>query len=248
MLTVTTIAKKKYNLPGKPAPFTKGTTTLALGVGFGRDDYGYYSGANALPVFSLSMDHGIINNAGPGNIGIGGILAYTSATYNYSGGYYSNAYKETWANYFIGVRGTYHLTLLKDKNNKFDPYAGVSIGVRVETYNNNYNNNSTVTDKLKTTPYHFEGIFVGAKYNFTSAMGVYAEAGYDISLLRVGLNFNMGGNKGQVKADNKKVKETAAKEDKVDEDRDEDEKDDADKKKEEKKEEKPAKAKKAKKK
>ncbi|MES1223214.1 MAG: hypothetical protein ABUT20_47410, partial [Bacteroidota bacterium] len=80
---------------------------------------------------------------------------------------------------------TYHLTVLKDKNNKFDPYAGVTLGARIYQYKNSYG--SSYTDN---SVYPTFGAFVGAKYNFAKSFGAFAELGYDISFARIGVCFN----------------------------------------------------------
>jgi hypothetical protein len=139
----------------------------------------------------MMYDQGFFEDVGPGTIGIGGVIGYKSSHYDYTYAYVHNSpvkYKKTYTNFIIGVRGTYHLTILKDKNNKFDPYAGVTIGVRIFTHNNNdpydtyvYNYNSV---------YPVAGAFIGAKYNLTPRFGFFGEAGYDISLLRIGFNIN----------------------------------------------------------
>jgi len=160
------------------APFVKGSKTLGLSAGFGIG-YNYISGYSGLPAFALTYDQGFFENIGPGNIGIGGIIAIKTAHYKYSGGS-----KATWNNYFVGVRGTYHLTILADRNNKFDPYAGITVGARIYRYNDNY---SHYTDN---SVYPVAGAFVGAKYNFASIFGAFAELGYDISFARAGICFN----------------------------------------------------------
>lgn len=169
---------------GKEAAFVKGSKTLGFAVGFGVD-YNYYGSVTPLPAFGFVYDQGIINHAGPGTIGVGGLLAFKSAHYNYG-----NGYKATWTNVVFGVRGTYHLTLLKDKNNKFDPYAGVTLGIRIYKYKDTY------YDHLGYNPYNYNsaypvaGAFVGAKYNLSKHFGAFTELGYDISFFRIGLNAN----------------------------------------------------------
>ena len=179
---------------GGEAPFVKGSNTIGISIGAGVD-YGYgtrfgghYSNH---PAIAVSYDHGIINNVGPGTIGIGGVFGFKSSTYKYS--YYTSNvngyrnYKDTYTNFIIGVRGTYHLTLLADKNNKFDPYGGITIGFRI--FDHNYD--GPVKDPYKyNSVYPIAGLFVGAKYNFVPNFGAFAELGYDISLFRVGVNFN----------------------------------------------------------
>jgi hypothetical protein len=114
------------------------------------------------------------------------MIGIKTAHFDYANG----GYKSRWNNYIIGVRGTYHLTVLKDKNNQFDPYAGIMLGVRIYRYKDTY------YDSFGSNPYSYknlyfvQGAFIGAKYNFKSSFGVFAEAGYDISLVRLGLNVN----------------------------------------------------------
>jgi hypothetical protein len=167
---------------GGDPPFVKGSKSLGLSVGAGIE-YDYYGDYHALPAIALTYDQGIINNVGPGTIGIGGIAAVKTAYYNYKSG----GHRARWNNYFVGVRGTYHLTLLAGRNNKFDPYAGVTAGVRVLDYKD---------DSFVNNPHDYRnvdpvvGAFVGAKYNFARSFGAFAEVGYDISYGRVGIAVN----------------------------------------------------------
>lgn len=172
--------------------FDKGDNTIGISMGVGVN-YGYYADAVSVPAITLLYDHGSFSEVGPGTIGIGGIVGFKTSHYNYPASY--GDYEARWTNYIIAARGTYHLTLLKDKNNHFDPYAGVVIGVRINNYTDTYNDyyyNTYHThyrsDVSNANP--VGGVFVGAKYNFTKAFGAFAELGYDISILRVGLNFN----------------------------------------------------------
>jgi hypothetical protein len=169
---------------GNESAFGKGSKTLGLAAGLGVD-YGYYSGYKSLPAFTLIYDQGFWEDVGPGNIGIGGMVGIKTAHYNYPNG----GYKSTWNNYIVGIRGTYHLTILKDKNNQFDPYAGIMLGVRIYKYKDTYYNNRNNPYNYKSL-YFIQGAFIGAKYNFKKSFGVFAEAGYDISLVRFGLNVN----------------------------------------------------------
>jgi hypothetical protein len=166
---------------GKDPAFDIGDKTIALSIGFGADySYNYYDGYAPviLPAFGVSYDQGIIE-AGPGVVGIGGIIVGQFS--HYDGPYGINA---TYANYVIGARGTWHLSILKDKNNKFDPYGGVLIGLRFFNYSETYDHYSS------TSVNPAFGLFVGAKYNFAEHVGAFAELGVDVSLLRFGLNFN----------------------------------------------------------
>jgi hypothetical protein len=178
---------------GQNAPaFDKGDNTIGIGVGVGGsshnnyNSYGYaYSGSYVnLPAFFLVYDHGTFPEVGPGTIGIGGTIAYR---YSYLSDY--GDYDVNWTDMVIGARGTYHLTLLKDKNNHFDPYGGVLIGMRFESYNNTlYDDIDNSYDAHRVFPE--AGVFVGAKYNFTKNFGAFAEFGFDFPNVKIGLNFN----------------------------------------------------------
>lgn len=176
-------AQKKKSTGGKRAAFEKGDNTIGIGLGFGVE-YNYYGNVVSLPSFVATFDHGMIGNVGPGTIGIGGIVGLKMAHYDYN-----NGYKARWTNTIIGARGTYHLTILKEKNNKFDPYAGVMVGFRILSYSDtyyDYTNNRYDASRV----YPATGLFVGAKYNFTPSFGAWSELGYDVAFFKLGVNFN----------------------------------------------------------
>ena len=171
--------------------FDKGSSTIGLGLGAGIN-YGYYNGGVA-PAMSIYFDHGFFGDVGPGTIGIGGILGYKSGRYDYGYG----GYEYKWSSTIVAVRGTYHLTILKDKNNHFDPYAGVVLGVRINQYTDTYedyyyNNYHTHYRPNEASADAVRGVFIGAKYNFTHFFGVFVEAGSDLSIITGGINFNFG--------------------------------------------------------
>lgn len=152
---------------------------IGLGVGYG---YGFGGALKASPAVSLSLEKGIIEGVGPGVIGVGGLVGYKGYHYDYAG----TDYKAKWNNIIVLVRGTYHYDLLQ--NNKLDTYAGVSLGVRVERYKNTY---SDVLGGNYDSSYGGAtaegGIFLGARYFLTDNLGAFAEAGYDMSYLKLGL-------------------------------------------------------------
>lgn len=176
------------NAQGGEPPFVKGSNTIGASLGFGVDygyAYGSYGSYTPLPAIAFTFDHGSFEKVGPGTIGIGGVVGFKTARWK------GNGYKETWTNYIIGARGTYHLTLLADKNNKFDPYAGITIGFRIfdHNYDDGIYGNGVYHEKYNTV-YPIAGAFIGAKYNFADSFGAFAEVGYDISLARIGICFN----------------------------------------------------------
>lgn len=184
----TVFAQKKkdvqVNNTAYGTPFHKGSSTLAIGLGFGHGYGNYYGSVTRTPAFLAYFDHGIVDNLGPGNLGIGGIIAYSGARYEYNRG------EARWSHVIVGLRGTWHLTILADKNNKFDPYAGAMAGIRHQTYHDDYPPNSTARDIKETRTYPTGGLFVGAKYNFTPSFGAWSELGYDVAFFKLGINFN----------------------------------------------------------
>ena len=180
VLTFNSLAQKSNE--SDVAAFSKGNSSIQVASGFGVT-YDYYGSYVSLPALTVAYDLGIFNHAGPGNIGVGGMVGIKWA---YSTG---KTYDATWLNYIIAARGTYHLTLLK--NEKFDPYGGVIIGVRIYDYKDSYfNQNNYKNPNSYNRVYPVTGVFVGAKYNFTKVFGGFVELGYDVSLARVGFSLN----------------------------------------------------------
>lgn len=186
-LATSLFAQKKDVKTSAETPFHKGSSTLALGLGLGGVSYNYYGSVNRAPAAMLYFDHGIKDNLGPGNLGVGGMVGYTAARYKYASG----GYKATWSNVVVALRATWHLTILADKNNKFDPYGGVMAGLRFFGYKDTYYENMGIANPYSyNSVYPMAGLFVGAKYNFSSNFGAWSELGYDIAFLKLGINFN----------------------------------------------------------
>lgn len=162
--------------------FGMGTIAANLGAGFGIG-YSYYGSVTAMPALSLSVERGSIEGVGPGIIGIGALVGYKGYTYKYS---YGN-YKASWNNYMVAVRGTYHYNILEVP--KLDTYAGLSLGVRVQTWKDTYwDSNPGYSGSFNSSSaYITSGIFAGARYMFTNNLGAFGELGYDMSYLKLGL-------------------------------------------------------------
>ncbi len=150
---------------------TKGRDKF-LNAGIGLATYT----AGGVPI-GTSLEVGINNN-----ISVGGFLDY--ARHNYKSG----GYKLNYNFFYFGARGSYHLAgLVRDNSTglgKFDPYAGLSVGVRTAWYSDNQNEETVNND-----PYAgglFVGMHIGSRYMFTPKVGGFAEVGYGVSALRLG--------------------------------------------------------------
>ena len=170
-------AKKKKS---KYRPFEEGSRTWGLSVGSGID-YDYYGDAVSLPAYAITYDRGVWDHVGPGTIGIGGIIGWKSAYYDYD-----NGYRATWNNYIVGARVSYHFVL---SNPRLDPYVGLMLGVRFVAYEDNYYS-GIANPYAYSSYYDVAGPFAGIRYNLGRHFNVYAELGYDITIFRAGIGFN----------------------------------------------------------
>ncbi|MFM9422208.1 MAG: hypothetical protein RIR06_669 [Bacteroidota bacterium] len=171
--------------------FNVGSKNLNLGIGFGGYlSYSSVGDFSSSPTLFASYDQGIIDNIGPGTIGIGGFAAFKTASYNYD---YFSGYRDSgrWTDLVIGARGTYHYPLDVDK---LDVYGILNLGLVMETYKytttypgivaSNYNYNDS---------FLYYAINVGATYQVSPKFGVFAEVGYDIAWLKAGINLKPTG-------------------------------------------------------
>ena len=140
---------------------------LNVGVGLAA----YYGGGLPLGA-SFEVD-------AKNNISIGGSVDYLRYGYN------SGGYKWNYTFVYAGARASYHLgELLNVGNDKFDPYAGATLGFRYAGYRDSYGYNDYVS------PYNsgiYLGIHLGGRYMFSEKVGGFAEVGYGVSALRLGV-------------------------------------------------------------
>jgi len=164
--------------------FDKGDMVLSFGLGLGSTYVGgwnnYYK-VSVPPIF-VAGDFCIREDLGPGNLGVGGILAYSAYKYHYTFGLYD--YGTKYSTFIIGARGSYHFVDLVDK---LDLYGGVVIGAKIISHTDfgdddladdySYNNSGVVYD-----------LFAGARYYFADNFGVMAELGYGIAWFKFGVS------------------------------------------------------------
>ena len=161
--------------------FDKGSSGINAGIGLGP---GYYGGGYGF-AFGVngSYEYGIVKipmgDKLHGVIGIGGLAGISWTT--------STAYSGDWhyTNWTIAARGTYHFIFM----DKFDPYAGIMLGVWGFTEKRKGNGTEpwTASSNIQFEP----AFFVGARYYFTDSFGVYAELGYLLNVLNIGVTFKI---------------------------------------------------------
>lgn len=154
------------------AQYAQGDKLLNVGVGLA----GYYGGG--LPL-GASFEYGITPE-----ISVGAQIDFYTWSYNY--GFGLGKYRYTFIP--VAVRGSYHVNeLLNLNNDKVDLYGGVQLGYYISSYsgdgfagtgfNNAYGNQVLF------------GIHLGGKYYFKPNLGAFAEVGYGVSAVKLGVAF-----------------------------------------------------------
>ncbi|MDR1499901.1 MAG: hypothetical protein LBI58_02865 [Tannerellaceae bacterium] len=145
--------------------FAKGASIVNIGVGLGAN----------IPVeasYEYSVVDGLIDGDN-GSVGIGGYLAYYGHSESFIGG------KLSYNDIVIGARGAFHYQFV----DKLDTYAGLMLGYDVASSKWSGSGAAVSASGSAFAP----SVFVGARYYFTPAVGAYAEMGYGIAYLSVGV-------------------------------------------------------------
>jgi hypothetical protein len=170
-----------FTLNAQTSTFKQGDVVISAGLGLGAN-YGAFWGSyykTSVPPIFISGDYCLREHLGPGNLGIGGILAYSAYKYEPSPDW---GYK--YSDLVIGVRGTYHFSELVDK---LDLYGGLSLGGEIIT-DKGYGDYSGFAYTANSSSALVE-VFAGARYYFADNIGVMGELGYGIAWLKLGVSF-----------------------------------------------------------
>ncbi len=156
------------------AQYDAKTSVASVGIGVGSS-LGSFTYGSQSPAMSLQYEHGI-HQAGPGVISGGVYLGYK--TYSYT---YANDYKAKWDYVIVGLRGAYHYTGFDIP--KLDVYGGIMISYNALHYSDSYYNG--VYNYGSKAGF---SIYAGGKYFFSNHLGAFAELGYGVAYLNVGLS------------------------------------------------------------
>lgn len=160
-------------------PMTKGVNVAQVGIGLGGWTTGYTT--SETPVIILTYEKGIKDNFGPGNLSVGGSIAYKSGRI---GGFDFGA--SDWTYTYLGIvgRASWHPHFVKSE--KFDAYTGLSLGY----YLINSDFESAYYGDLDFSEGGVElGIHIGGRYNFSEQFGAFAELGFGLGVLNVGVAY-----------------------------------------------------------
>jgi len=152
--------------------YRQGDGILSVGIGFGLAS-GTIGGLGDLgggfgPI-SLGYE-AIVSDSRSGSFGVGALVGARLGTGVLS------------ANRFtIMGRAAYHFNVSRE----FDLYAGLGLGVHIQTWKLELLGMST---SESTTSFAY-GLFFGGRYYISDAMALYAELGYGVTFVNIGLAF-----------------------------------------------------------
>jgi hypothetical protein len=156
--------------------FSKGDNNINLGVGIGST-LGGTGYATSTPPLSISYERGIIDNLfdDKSSLGLGAYLGYASNKWSAANYYWKNNYT------IFGVRGALHYQLV----DRLDTYAGLMLGY--ESISSSVSGEGSgvapVSSGLGLS------LFLGGRYYFSDNIGAFAELGYGIAYLQLGVSF-----------------------------------------------------------
>ncbi|WP_026951404.1 hypothetical protein [Algoriphagus mannitolivorans] len=166
--------------------FAKEDKVISLGVGIGSS-LGSFNYSSQIPALSLVYEQGIATVGETGVISLGGYIGYKSFGYKTSSNGFNSESK--WNYTILGARGAFHFSQIQ--NEKLDLYAGVLLSYNLLSYS--YEDNSGFNTGANGSYGNSTGLtlFGGARYFFTDKLAGFAELGYGISYLNVGLSVKL---------------------------------------------------------
>jgi hypothetical protein len=159
--------------------YAVGTNAILGGIGLGSDLGSGFTYGSQSPALSLQYERGLWE-FGPGVISLGGYIGNKTYTNNYF--VTSNPYNYKVSYTTIGARGAYHFTGLDVDN--LDLYGGLMLAYEAASLSYNqpgYSGLGGYGSKVDL------GIYVGGRYYFSSHIGAFAELGYSVAILNIGL-------------------------------------------------------------
>jgi hypothetical protein len=153
-----------------------GTNVVSAGIGLGSS-IGDFTYGSQTPGISVQYERGLWK-AGPGVISLGGYVGFKSFSYDYAS--YGDNFDYKWNYTIIGVRGAYHLTNLKV--DKLDLYGGLMLSYDALSFSDGGAGGTVAYGSSMGLT-----AFVGCRYYFAKNLGAFAELGYGVSYLNLGL-------------------------------------------------------------
>ena len=152
--------------------FQAGTKAVNVGVGLGS-----VLPNTTIPPLSVSFDYGVkdnLINGENGSISAGGYVGYTASSIDFGVSKLRTSYA------ILGARGAFHYQFMP----KLDTYAGIMLGYRVASSSWS---GSEVAGTAQSASQFDYSTYAGARYFFTENIGAFAEAGYGVAYLNLGV-------------------------------------------------------------
>lgn len=185
LITFTMLAL--FSLPfmrAQESMFNLGDKIVNIGVGIGSLYGGGLYGSTTVPPISVSFEKAFKDEIlEKGVIGIGGYVGYTAYKWHYVFSTYDYGWKYT--NIVIGARGSFHYPVLDN----LDTYAGVLLGYNIVT-SKAFGTAGTYDYSPDKGSIAFAG-YVGGRYYFSEKFAAFAELGYGIAYLTLGLGIRL---------------------------------------------------------
>jgi hypothetical protein len=157
-----------------------GDNIISAGIGLGSS-IGSFSYGTQTPGFSAQYERGLWK-AGPGVISLGAYVGIKSFSYDYSD--YGDSYQSKWNYTIIGVRGAYHYTGFKV--DKLDVYGGLMLSYDALSFSESGSNGQSYSGTATGSTTGLT-VFIGGRYYFAGPLAAFAELGYGVSYLNLGL-------------------------------------------------------------
>ncbi len=187
---------ERQSVSGTGPAFGEGSKVLNVGLGFGNHYYayrGYGYNVRRTPEFSLSYEQALKNKLGPGYLGLGAYMGFQAASYKNEDYYFHNQryyYQHNYQYWHIAARGVYHADALIFE--KGEIYFGAMLGLRYQSYkytSDNPDPDALLYEVSSSDIYPTFSILAGGRWYFTPAAALFAELGYGISYLTLGVSF-----------------------------------------------------------
>lgn len=162
--------------------FFKGSNVISAGIGLGGS-LGSFSYGSQSPAISVQYERGVWEIGGPGVISLGGYAGIKSYTFSGQAGDFR--YSQKWNYTVIGIRSAYHYNGIN--NDKFDVYGGLMLSYNLLSYKYEDNGGGTVINSGSYGSTAGITAYVGGRYNFINNLALFAELGYGVSYLTIGL-------------------------------------------------------------
>ena len=163
--------------------FSKGDKVVNLGIGIGST-LGGSGYKTSIPPLSGSFELGIVDNLfnDKSSLGVGGYLGYSANKWSHSYGGESYGWKYSYI--ILGARGSFHYQLV----DKLDTYAGIMLGYNISS-SKAFGDWGYETGTASSYGGFIFSPYIGGRYYFTGNMAAFAELGYGIAYLQLGVSF-----------------------------------------------------------